>query len=363
MISTDADDARWLSVAQAQADKIQGHTAENPSVGCAIISQEGQLVGVGHTSFSGRPHAERNALIMAGDKAKDGTAFVTLEPCSHHGKTGPCCDALISAGLSRVVIGLSDPNPKVDGAGIEKLRQAGVSVTVIGSSLANHQMAGFLSAQQRNRPFVSVKMATSLDGYITAQEQTQTWLTGDVSRQFVHNMRSRCNVLLTTFQTIRIDEPQFNVRINGYNLPQPPLAIIDRHGQLNPEHKCLSINRPVYHYHAISVKPHNLPKNVTSIGIESEANGLILRDILSDLQARGLYQIMVEAGAGLFEGLDKENLIDELVWLRAPHELGGGLLAWHSHCDMAFSSPAHYMKHKSFQSGDDQASIFVPDKR
>jgi len=162
-----------MNVALTQADKIIGHTAENPAVGCAIISSRQKLVGVGHTSHKGRPHAERVALEMAGDAASGGTAYVTLEPCAHHGATSPCAEALIAANIARIVIGAHDPDRRVAGKGIALLKQAGLDVSVMEQRLASRQMAGFLSRQNKGRPFVFVKMATSFDGFI---ECPHRWL-------------------------------------------------------------------------------------------------------------------------------------------------------------------------------------------
>lgn len=358
-IKTDVTDKAetWLRLALSQADKIKGHTAENPAVGCVITCADGKLVGVGHTAFGGRPHAEVMALSFAGAKAQGGTAFVTLEPCCHQGKTGPCTQALIDAGIAHVVMATTDPDARVNGNGIKKLEEANIKVTIMPMARAERQMAGFISRQTKNRPFISVKMATSQDGYITAKPGTQTWLTNEVSRRFVHDRRSRCDVMLTTAQTIISDNPALNVRIAGYDYPQPPLAILDRKGRLSPDARCLTIDREVILYHAPDITLPDLPSHVTACAIEEADAGLSLRDLCHDLHNRGFSEVMVEAGAGLFHSLYKQHLIDELVWLSAPHDLGDGLLAWQVADKMDFTLPDDYITNTEFKLGNDRVVI------
>ena len=351
---------KWLGLALSQADKVTGHTAENPAVGCAIISADGKLAGVGHTAKGGRPHAEVSALAMAGRRAVGGTAYVTLEPCCHYGKTGPCTKALIDAGIRQVVIAVTDPDERVNGAGIKVLEEADITVTIAPMARARRQMAGFLSRQTKNRPFISVKMATSLDGYITAKPGTQTWLTNEVSRRFVHDRRSRCDVMLTTAETILCDDPALNVRIAGYDYAQPPLAVLDRQGKLADVSRCFHIDREVIVYHGPDAILPELPSHVKGCAIAEDKGALCLPDIFLDLSKRGYSEVMVEAGAGLFNSLHQENLVDELVWLSAPHRLGGGLLAWQVADKMDFALPDNYITMKEFNLGHDRVVISHP---
>lgn len=366
-------DKQWLSLAFAQADKIVGHTAENPAVGCVILDADGILVGVGHTSQNGRPHAEVNALTMAGARAKGGTAYVTLEPCAHQGKTGPCATALAQAGIAKVIIAQSDPDSRVSGKGISYLESHNIAVSVRTESRAQRQMAGFLSRHLRQRPFVSVKMATSDDGYITAQPGTQTWLTGPVSRAFVHDLRSRADVMMTTSGTIKADNPALNVRIAGYDLPQPALAILDSEASLPRDAACLSAKRPVLLYHRKGAALKSWPDHVTTIAIARNDDGLDLTQILGDLHERCLGRVMVEAGAKLFASLDAHSVIDELIWLKAPHKLNQGILAWpynnapdehrpDKH-NIDFCAPDHYINAYDMPLGADHATILQPKQR
>lgn len=348
---------KWLRLALCQADKITGHTAENPAVGCAITSADGRLVGVGHTAEGGRPHAEIRALAMAGASAAGGTAYVTLEPCCHYGKTGPCTKALSEAGIRHVIIAVTDPDERVNGGGVQALKEADISVTLVPMARAMRQMAGFLSRKKINRPFISVKMATSRDGYITAKAGTQTWLTNEISRRFVHDRRSRCDVMLTTAETILCDDPALNVRIKGYPLAQPPLAILDRQGRLSRAPRCFQVDRDVILYHAPDAVLPELPPHIHACAIAEDQDGLCLADIGEDLSKRGYSEVMVEAGAGLFHSLHQQNLVDELVWLSAPHHLGDGLLAWEVADKMDFTLPDDYITEKEFTLGQDRVVI------
>ncbi len=362
------NDKRWLSVALAQADKIVGHTAENPAVGCVIIDKDDCLVGLGHTSQNGRPHAEVNALSMAGKRAQGGTAYVTLEPCSHHGKTGPCALALSQAGIAQVVIAQTDPDPRVSGKGIAYLESQNITVRVEPISRARRQMAGFLSRQEQGRPFVSVKMATSHDGYIAAKAGAQTWLTGSTSRAYVHDLRSRADVMMTTSGTIRADNPSLNVRIEGFSLPQPALAILDSEASLPIEAACLSAERQVILYHRAGAELKQWPNHLVPVCVGHDKDGLNLVEVFHDLHQRGLGRLMVEAGAQLFSSLDKHKLIDELIWLKAPHRLDKGILAWQPKGQgkkdkLDFSAPDNYITSYEMPLGADYATILYPNQR
>ena len=362
------NDKRWLSLALAQADRIVGHTAENPAVGCVIIDKDGCLVGVGHTSQNGRPHAEVNALAMAGARAQGGTAYVTLEPCSHHGKTGPCAHALSQAGIAQVVIAQTDPDPRVFGKGIAYLESQNITVRVEPFSRARRQMAGFLSCQEQGRPFVSVKMATSHDGYIAAKAGAQTWLTGSTSRTYVHDLRSRADVMMTTSGTMAADNPSLNVRIEGFSLPQPALAILDSEASLSIDSACLAADRQVILYHRAGAELKPWPNHVEPVCVGHDKEGLNLLEILHDLHQRRLGRIMVEAGAQLFSSLDKHKLIDELIWLKAPHRLDKGILAWQpkeqgEKDKMDFSAPDNYITSYEMPLGADYATILHPNQR
>ena len=363
-MSDTATHHRWMNVALMAASQIVGQTAENPPVGCVIIDKDGCLAGVGHTSFGGRPHAETMALTQAGKSAYGGQAFVTLEPCAHHGKTPPCASALIQAGISAVHVAISDPDSRVSGKGIAMLEEAGVKTSLgIGGEKAQHQMAGFLSRQNHKRPFVTLKMASTADGFIAQKAGAQTWLTGQVARRYVHDMRSRHDIILSASGTVKADNPQLNVRLSGWQGRQPDVALLWRDGALPSDAALLQTDRRIHLYHEEGARLPALPSSVTAKAIKIEESGLSLEAVLCDLAEQGYGRVMVEAGAKLAKSLLSAHLIDELVWLKAPHFLETGLKAWKSADDVDFSAPEGYIKRKEFTLGADMVSIFHPQDR
>lgn len=363
-MSDNATHHRWMNVALKAASQIMGHTAENPPVGCAIIDKDGHLAGVGHTAAGGRPHAETAALAQAGKRAEGGQAYVTLEPCAHHGKTPPCALALIKSGVRAVHIAIGDPDARVSGRGIAMLEEAGIITSLgIGSEQAQHQMAGFLSRQRKNRPFVTLKMASSADGFIAENAGEQTWLTGDIARCYVHDLRSRHDVILTASGTVKADNPQLNVRLSGWQQSQPDIAVLGRDGALKPDAALLQPDRLVRLYHEKGAKLPSLPPSVIAKAVKTDETGLSLEAILFDLAEQGYGRVMVEAGAKLATSLISANLIDELIWLKAPHFLETGIKAWKSSDDVDFSAPEGYIKRREFTLGADIVSIFHPDNR
>lgn len=356
-----APDARWMRVALAQADKAIGQTAENPPVGCVILSASGHLVGVGHTAAGGRPHAETQALQMAGDAAQGGVAYVSLEPCAHHGQTPPCAQALITSGVKVVHIAISDPDARVAGRGRAQLEEAGIHVTTgCCAAEATHQMAGFLRRVTADMPFVALKMATSKDGFIAADAQAQTWLTGEVSRRYVHDLRSRHDVILTGMGTIRADNPRLDIRLPGWQGPQPALALLSTNGLL-PEHlACFAVERPIFLFHDEGLTPDRLPQHVTAVPTPLHNGRLSIRAVLSDLAMRGYGRVMVEAGAQIADSALSARVVDELHWLCAPHHLTHGVLAWQSQDSVDFSAPADYIMQERYDLAPDSLSIWRP---
>ena len=353
-----------MNVALMAASQMIGHTAENPPVGCAIIDKVGHLVGVGCTASGGRPHAETMALAQAGDKARGGQAFVTLEPCAHHGKTPPCALALIKAGVSAVHIAIGDPDPRVSGRGIAVLKEAGIEISLgVGAERAQAQMAGFLSRHSKKRPFVTLKMASSADGFIAQKEGEQTWLTGEVARRYVHDLRSRHDVILTASGTLKADNPQLNVRLSGWLKSQPDIALLCRDGALTPDAALLQTDRLVRLYHEQGTNLPSLPLSVIAKAMKADDMGIYIEAVLSDLAEQGYGKVMVEAGAKLAQSLISAKLVDELIWLQAPHHLKTGIKAWKSADNLDFSAPESYIKLRDFTLGVDKVSIFHPRDR
>ena len=227
----DEQDLRWMRAALSMARRAVGRTAPNPAVGCVIV-KDGAALGRGFTQPSGRPHAETVALAQAEalfgpGAARGATAYVTLEPCAHHGRTPPCADALVAAGVARVVCAAGDPDPRVDGRGFARLRASGVAVeTGVLAAEAEALNAGFLSRHRRGRPWLTLKLAASLDGRIATRSGASKWITGERARARVHLMRAEHDAILVGIGTVRADDPALDVRLPGMEdrspLPPPP---------------------------------------------------------------------------------------------------------------------------------------------
>ena len=209
-----------MRAALALAARGLGATWPNPSVGCVIVSPEGKVVGRGRTGTRGRPHAETNALAMAGAAASRATAYVTLEPCSHHGHTPPCADALIAAGIARVVVAAGDPDKRVNGAGLARLKEAGLTVeSGFMAEQAHETLAGFFARVRLGRPLVTLKLASTLDGRIATRTGESQWITGSAARLAVQTLRGRHDAVMTGVHTIHTDDPDLTCR-----LPATPIA-------------------------------------------------------------------------------------------------------------------------------------------
>lgn len=223
-----ADDARWLDAAAALAARGRPLSRPNPAVG-AIVVRNGKAIGRGWTQTGGRPHAEAGALAQAGVAARGATVYVTLEPCAHASPRGPsCADLLVAAAPARVVIGCTDPDPRTAGAGIARLRDAGIIVDVPDSPSARASLAGYLLRQTERRPHVTLKLATSLDGHIALANGESQWITGAVARAHVHAERARADAILVGGGTLRADSPRLDVRLPGLEARSPARWVLTR---------------------------------------------------------------------------------------------------------------------------------------
>jgi diaminohydroxyphosphoribosylaminopyrimidine deaminase/5-amino-6-(5-phosphoribosylamino)uracil reductase len=224
-----SEDARWAEAAAALGERSRGSTAPNPSVGCTIV-RDGRAVGRGWTQPGGRPHAEAAALAEAGEEARGATVYVSLEPCGHDSKRGPACaELLIEAGVARVVAAIADPDPRTNGSSLERLRAAGIEVTVgPGAEAAERVLAGFLSRVRRGRPWITLKLAMSLDGKIALPSGESRWITGEDARRDVHLERSRADMILVGRGTYEADKPQLDVRLPGLEDRSPRRALLTR---------------------------------------------------------------------------------------------------------------------------------------
>jgi diaminohydroxyphosphoribosylaminopyrimidine deaminase / 5-amino-6-(5-phosphoribosylamino)uracil reductase len=300
-------------------------TTPNPRVGCLIVNQN-KIVGEGYHHKAGENHAEIEALNMAGEKARGATAYVTLEPCSHHGRTPPCTDALIKAGITRIVAAMQDPNPLVAGQGIEKLRAANIEVTLgVMENEARELNIGFVSRMKRNRPWVRMKIAASLDGKTALSNGQSQWITGPDARKDGHRWRARACAILTGIGTVRDDNPQLNVREID-TTRQPLRVIVDSQLQTPTDAKILIGGNVLI---ACAIENESLAAPLRAKGAEiiviPNASGKVeLPQLLNELAKRGINELHVEAGYKLNGSLLREGLVDELLIYLAPCFLGDG---------------------------------------
>lgn len=304
-----------------------GRTWPNPSVGCVIV-KEGVIVGRGWTQPGGRPHAEVVALAEAGEAARGATAYVTLEPCSHHGNTPPCADALVAAGVARVVVALGDPDPRVDGRGIARLREAGIEVQQgLCSEEARGDLAGFLSRVERGRPFVTLKLASSLDGRIATASGESKWITGPEARRYVHALRMSHDAVMVGGGTARADDPTLNVRGFG-DVDQPVRVVLSRYLDL-PEDSALArtaADVPLWLMHGDRANGAQVAKWEALGGrcfdVPVVSGRLDVGAVLAALGEAGLTRVFCEGGGGLAASLLSDGLVDEFIGFTAGVALG-----------------------------------------
>lgn len=325
--STRWEPALWRALQEAW--RGVGRTHPNPPVGCVLTDDAGVIVAVGHHEAAGRPHAEVNALEALLAKrgpgaAKGLTAVVTLEPCAHHGRTPPCADRLVREGVARVVVGARDPNPRVDGRGLDILRAAGIEVIVAAGDVAaacTALIAPFATAITRGRAYVVLKTATSLDGRVATRTGASRFITGPASRRLVHRLRDAVDAVVVGASTVVADDPALNVRDverdDGVAVRDPVRVILDRRASLpvtarvfDPPGALLVHNTDV------------TPKPMAGVDHLAVA-GLDVASVLAALQVRGLTSVMVEAGPRLAAALLAAGVVDELWWFRAPIVIGG----------------------------------------
>jgi diaminohydroxyphosphoribosylaminopyrimidine deaminase / 5-amino-6-(5-phosphoribosylamino)uracil reductase len=332
--STDSPDSRRLDqsamrAALALARRGLGTVWPNPAVGCVIV-KEGRVVGRGWTQPGGRPHGETEALRRAGDAARGATAYVSLEPCCHWGRTPPCADALITAGVRRVVVALEDPDPRVAGEGSRRLRAAGLVVeTGLCTEEAAEINAGFFCGLRLGRPLVTLKLATSLDGRIATRRGESQWITGPPARERAHALRAAHDAIMVGTGTVLADNPQLTCRLPGLNHRSPVRVVIDRHLRIPPTMRLISDAHdvPTWVLTLPSADPSRrqtlLDSGVTVIEVDAAADGTMeLGAALAALGERGITRLLVEGGGRLAASLARARLIDRLVWVHAPLLIG-----------------------------------------
>jgi diaminohydroxyphosphoribosylaminopyrimidine deaminase/5-amino-6-(5-phosphoribosylamino)uracil reductase len=297
-------------------------TSPNPRVGCVLV-RENKVVGEGWHERAGEPHAEVHALGAAGKLARGATAYVTLEPCSHHGRTPPCAEALIVAGVARVVVAMQDPNPLVAGQGLKKLRAAGIEVECgLMETAARELNIGFVSRMTHGTPWVRSKIAASLDGRTALANGASKWITGEAARHDVQHWRARSCAVLTGIGTVLADDPKLNVRELTTGR-QPLRVVLDSQLRISPEAAILSGGTLVYTASSDVTKFMALQANGAEVVKLAGADGKVdLSAVLRDLGQRGINEVLVEAGRKLNGALLKAGLVDELVLYLAPQLLG-----------------------------------------
>ena len=322
------------------AATARNHCQPNPSVGCVLIGAGDRQLGIGHTQPVGGPHAEVMALRDAharGHTTVGATAYVTLEPCAHHGRTGPCCDALIAAGIEKVVAAIADPNPLVAGQGFARLRAAGINVEVLAPTDALAKQSrelniGFFSRMIRKTPWVRMKIAASLDGKTALDNGVSQWITSPEARNDGHNWRARAGAILTGIGTVLQDNPRLDVRLPG-TTRQPPLVIVDSALQTPVDAALFLKGRQILIYTALQDDDRKQAleaRGATIIDLpgkndDSSATGKVdLAAMLIDLGRREVNEVHVEAGHRLNGSLIREGLVDELLLYMAPKLLGQG---------------------------------------
>jgi len=285
----ESNDLRWMQVALNLSQRARGRSFPNPNVGCVIVCNA-RIIGRGWTQSGGRPHAEAQALAQAAESARGSTAFVTLEPCAHASSRGPmCADLLIAAGVSRVVVAAGDPDPRTNGMGIARLRAAGIEVTDgVLAAQARAAMAGYFCARTQHRPFITLKLATSLDGCIALASGESKWITGPEARAHAHVERARSTMILVGGGTLRADAPMLDVRLPGLADCSPARAVLTR---------------------------SSAPEGWTRLGKPHDVAHLATHDVL------------VEGGAGAAAAFLAADLVDRLLLYRAPILIGGGRAA------------------------------------
>jgi diaminohydroxyphosphoribosylaminopyrimidine deaminase / 5-amino-6-(5-phosphoribosylamino)uracil reductase len=327
-MSERAQDQRFMALALALGRRGLGRTWPNPAVG-AVIVKDDAVLGRGWTQPGGRPHAETEALRRAGAAARGATMYVTLEPCSHHGKTPPCADAIVAAGVTRVVSALEDPNPEVAGAGHARLRAAGMAVEVgVGAAQARRDHAGHIRRMRDGRPHVTLKLAVSADGKAGAAGRKTIAITGEAVRERVHLMRAQSDVILIGIGTALADDPSLTCRLPGMAKNSPVRIVLDRALRLPPAGKLAKTARqtPVW---VIAAESLNAPEQaLRTAGVEvlrAPAGGgrLDLAAVLKLLAGRGITRLMVEGGPTVATSFVGADLVDEAVLFHSAMIVGG----------------------------------------
>jgi diaminohydroxyphosphoribosylaminopyrimidine deaminase / 5-amino-6-(5-phosphoribosylamino)uracil reductase len=333
-------DAGWMARAVALAEGGRGAVSPNPMVG-AVLVLDGRVVGEGFHRAAGEPHAESVALAAAGPLAAGATCYVTLEPCTHHGRTPPCVDALLAAGVARVVAAVPDPDRRVDGSGLARLRAAGVTVTVgVGADTAAEQNAAYLTHRRLGRPRVTLKAAASLDGKVAAPDGSSQWITGPAARADAHRLRAEADAVAVGAGTALADDPRLTARLprptgarpSGHAGRQPVRVLVDAAGRVGADGHLFDTAAPTF-VATTTAAPAGAVEAWRRAGAEvlvcpeaprgDGGRGVDLAELAAALGRRGVLELLVEGGPRLHASFWAAGLADRLVWYLAPLVIGG----------------------------------------
>lgn len=316
---SDAQDIHYMRAAMNMARRGIGRTAENPSVGCVIV-KDGVVLAMSRTADGGRPHAEPIALAKAKESAKGATLYVTLEPCAHHGKTPPCVDAIIAAGIKRVVIGIADPDPRTGGASIEKMKNVNIQVecNVLHKECLDLH-SGFISRIVNKRPYVTLKAGCTLDGKIACANGESKWITGDLARKHVHHIRAKHDAILTGINTVLYDDPMLTSRVNGVD-HKIMRVVLDRHLRIK---KSSNLVQSAKQFPLLVLHECEPDQELINLGVklhQVDCDNLV--SVLGFLASEGVNNLLVEGGAQVQTSFLRAECFDELLIYRAPTILG-----------------------------------------
>lgn len=322
-------DEAFMRLALEEAEKGLGRCAPNPSVGCVIVDPSSEIVGKARTTDGGRPHAEIQALQQVGERAKGATAYATLEPCSHHGVTAPCSDALTTAGLKRVVIAALDPDPRVSGRGVERLKSSGIQVdTGLFEEEATKQLLGHILRQTENRPLVTLKIASSLDGKIALANGESKWITGEDARYYGHVERSKHDAILVGSGTALADNPSLTTRLEGIE-HKITRIVFDTNLRLDPGMKLFqgAKTNPLWIFCAKNTdqeRQEYIQKQGAEIFISNLNQGaqIDVSDALCQITKAGITRLLVEGGPSLTTSFIRLGLFDRIIWFKNHSLLG-----------------------------------------
>ncbi len=327
-----SDDYRYMAHALRLARRGLCSCHPNPRVGCVVV-HSGEIVGEGWHQRTGESHAEIHALDLAGERARGATLYVTLEPCCHSGRTPPCTDRLVQSGVSRVVAAMADPNPDVNERGLELLRDAGIAVaTGVAEAEARDLNRGFIRRMETGMPWVTIKLASSLDGRTAMTTGESQWITGEPARADVHRRRARSGAIMTGIGTVLADDPALTARAPEA-VQQPLRVVADSHARLPLAARLIGQSGATLLVTA-ELQPQREAalhaQGVETLLLPGDDGSVSLRELLAALAARGVNDVMVEAGPRLCGALLRERLMDELIVYLAPHLLGDNARGWFS---------------------------------